>query len=204
MSNKQHGSSLIIMAKPPILGKVKTRLAQGIGDENALEVYKNLLRHTIEIARNSTLKPAVFATEESGYFNESGFEQYLQPEGDLGNKMDLACRQMLNSAEKVVIIGTDCPDISHQHIDRANKLLDSNDVVFGPCEDGGYYLLGLKKSHKELFENLPWSTESLLELTLDRCQEAGIKTALLEELSDVDTIHDLKKSSLWQMFQHVV
>ncbi|MFT4679015.1 MAG: rSAM/selenodomain-associated transferase 1 [Litorivivens sp.] len=204
MSDSQNGSSLIIMAKPPIAGKVKTRLARGIGDENALVVYRNLLQHTMDVAQTSALKPEVFATEKSTYFDETGFDQHLQSEGDLGDKMDLACRQMLKSAQKVVIIGTDCPDISHKHIDEANNLLDSHDVVFGPCEDGGYYLLGLKIAHKELFENLPWSTESLLKLTLKRCLDAGISTVLLEELSDVDTIDDLKKSSLWQMFQHVV
>ena len=204
MSNIKSDSSLIIMAKPPIMGKVKTRLAKGIGDENALVVYQNLLGHTLQIAKKSSVEPTIFATEESPFFGECGFDQYLQSDGDLGKRMELACRQMLSSVQKVIIIGTDCPDISHKHIDEANNLLDSHDVVFGPCEDGGYYLLGLKKPHKELFIDLPWSTDSLLALTMNRCEEAGIKTALLGELSDVDTIDDLKKSSLWQMFQHVV
>jgi uncharacterized protein len=202
--SRENSACLIVMAKPPLLAKVKTRLAKGIGDHAALEVYRILLEHTMEVASTGDLLVSVFVTENDGYFDNHGFPVSLQSAGDLGNKMDLASRQMLNQVRKVIIIGTDCPDLSHHHIEKANNLLDSHDIVFGPCEDGGYYLLGLKYPHKEVFEDLPWSTDSLLEITLDRCREEGISYGLLEKLADVDTLDDLKNSSLWQMVQHIL
>ncbi len=202
--NREENACLVVMAKPPLLGKVKTRLAKGIGDAAALEVYQTLLDHTMKVAHECEIEVAVFVTEHDDYFDDHGFPISLQAAGDLGNKMDLASRQMMKQVGKVIIIGTDCPDLSHHHIEKANILLDSHDIVFGPCEDGGYYLLGLKFPHEEVFENLPWSTDSLLEITLNRCREKGISYSLLEKLADVDTFDDLKISSLWQMVQHVV
>ncbi|MEQ8625234.1 MAG: TIGR04282 family arsenosugar biosynthesis glycosyltransferase [Vicingaceae bacterium] len=189
-------NKLIIFIKNPILGTVKTRLAVAIGDEMALKVYNRLL----EKSRNET--QAVLAERHLFYSKEikndnwssNYFKKHLQVEGDLGEKMRTAFETVIEPNSKTIIIGSDCFDLTSEIIDEAFEALDKNDLVIGPANDGGYYLLGMKKLTPELFESVAWSTDAVLSETLKRAKELELKVKCLQELIDIDNIDDLKKS----------
>ena len=110
--------------------------------------------------------------------------------GDLGLKMQHAIEEQLLINEKVCIIGTDCAELKQEHLESAFVALGQNDFVLGPANDGGYYLLGLKSSHPELYQNIDWSTEVVLSQTIDRIKSLKKSYFLLPELIDVDTEED--------------
>jgi rSAM/selenodomain-associated transferase 1 len=190
---------LLIFARLPELGQVKTRLAHTIGEPAALEIYRELLTRTRVAAEPfggqktvwltqpaSPLNPAAVATEWPGYVWQP------QPEGDLGGKMQTAFQQAFDSgARAVVIIGTDCPGLTSQHLHHAFELLISHDVVVGPAADGGYYLLGMTMLHEKLFQDKAWSTASVLADTLADAAYLSLRVAHLPTLHDVDTADDL-------------
>lgn len=186
--------AVIIFIKNAISGHVKTRLAADIGDDAALKVYKALLGHT----RHQVLKVPVdrflFYSQKinrSDDWDEKDFIKGVQSEGDLGERMKSAFEQVLTKHQKVVIIGSDCPGLSGQHIRNAMNALEDYDVVIGPSLDGGYYLLGLKVAHESLFRDIPWSTEHVLDETMERCQSLSLTVRQLEPLTDVDHGADL-------------
>jgi rSAM/selenodomain-associated transferase 1 len=193
---------IIVFAKNNILGTVKTRLAATIGDQMALEVYNELLR----ITENSTKE--IPNTEVHIYFSNSinleiwpKSKKFLQKGADLGERMQQAFTASFDQGyQKVIGIGSDLPDISKEIIVEAFKRLTQNDAVFGPSMDGGYYLLGMTQMIPEIFENKPWSTEELLNLTLNELQQKKTSTSLLQTLNDIDTISDFEKSTLYQKF----
>ena len=187
--------ALIIFVRKPESGKVKTRLAATIGDEKALAVYIQLLEHTNQISKS------VFADKFVFYFNEIEqndiwsseiFVKKLQREGDLGEKMGGAFSDLFDEGYgQVVIIGSDCPQLTTQIIEDAFDMLLQNDAVLGPADDGGYYLLGIKKLHAELFSEITWSTDKVLSQTIEVCDRAVLTYGLLPVLTDIDTEADL-------------
>lgn len=190
----QHNRHLIIFIKNPVLGKVKTRLAAGIGNEKALEVYQQLL----EITRNAALKSDctrnVFYSDEieNDAWEEDKFNKFVQEGDSLGDRMKNAFEQIFAlGADEAVIIGSDCPQLSSHIIEDAFTLLDTKDVCIGPAKDGGYYLLGMKKPLPFLFENKEWSTDSVFGDTVINLNENQLSFGLLPPLSDVDTVDDL-------------
>ncbi len=188
-------NALIIFIKNPVLGKVKTRLAATIGDVAALEVYKKLLTHTQKISlvinADKFLFYADFLQKEDEWPNDQFIKQ-LQKGNDLGERMYNAfVSTFLNKYKKAIIIGSDCIDLSAAVIEDAYLLLDDRDVVIGPAKDGGYYLLGMKKLHQCLFNNISWSTSQVLEQTLATCKSQHLNYTLLPTLSDIDTENDL-------------
>ena len=193
-------SVLIIFIKNPILGKVKTRLARSIGDEKALMIYRELLNKTMDIASKTECNREVWY---SGYINENDqvdprlFEKKLQEGSNLGERMSNSFSQAFeNGSDKAVIIGSDCPDVTDELIAKAFQILDKADLVIGPSLDGGYYLLGMKKYHPELFLGIEWSEISVYETTVRKAKSIGLKISVLPALNDIDTIEDLKKSSM--------
>ncbi len=190
----QHNRHLIIFIKNPVLGKVKTRLAAGIGNEKALEVYTQLL----EITRNAALKSDctrnVFYSDEieNDAWDEDKFNKFVQEGHSLGDRMKNAFVQVFAlGADEAIIIGSDCPELSSEIINEAFEMLDAKDAVIGPAKDGGYYLLGMKKLHPFLFEGKKWSTDSVFGDTVIDLKENGLSFGLLPQLSDVDTVDDL-------------
>jgi len=185
-------NALIIFTRKPELGKVKTRLAKGVGDEKALEIYIYLLQHSAKIASKVSASKQVWYTnsvEQNDLWDDSIFEKYTQIEGDLGDKMKTAFKHSFeNSFEKVVIIGTDLLNVATDDIESAYDQLDENDVVFGPAEDGGYYLLGMNQFIPELFENIEWSTENVLNQSIKQIPDQ--KFTLLDEKNDIDYKED--------------
>ena len=186
---------LIVFVKNPELGKVKTRLAATIGQQQALEIYRMLLQKTKESIENL---PFVKVIYYSGYVDESDlwdnrlFSKALQCGGDLGEKMFDAFKSGFKAGYKSVgIIGSDCPDVSKELLLNAFLKLKTNDLVIGPAKDGGYYFLGMNRLYKPLFFNKSWSTDRLLQETLQEARVLNLTTHILKTLSDIDEEKDL-------------
>lgn len=185
---------LIIFVKNPVLGTVKTRLAEGIGDEKALEVYNQLLAITRTVAGNVACIRHVFYSDriENDDWNEGLFTKHVQEGNSLGERMNNAFEKVFAlGAKQVIIIGCDCPKISSSIIEEAFETLNQKDTVIGPAKDGGYYLLGSKSLHRFLFEEKEWSTDSVFEDTVLDFIENRLTYGRTETLSDLDTIYDL-------------
>jgi len=191
---------LMIFIKNPVAGEVKTRLGASIGSTNALQVYKKLLSHTREIAVQVKCDREIWYSsmiDRRDSWNSDLFEKKLQQGRNLGVRMSGAFQQAFEAGyEKAVIIGSDCPELEPQHIEDAFDALRSEDAVIGPSEDGGYYLLGMKKYTPEIFSDIEWSTSSVFEETKRHFEQLGLTCKTLEVLNDIDTIEDLKKSDL--------
>lgn len=193
---------LIIFTKNPELGKCKTRLAKSIGDTAALEVYKKLLQHTAKVTQDLSADKVVFYNIEpidQDDFSSTHFSKKTQRGNDLGEKMKNAFQEgFQNNYEKVVIIGSDLYDLQTRDIDEAFLQLTHNDFVIGPAKDGGYYLLGMKKFTPEVFQEINWSTATVLKETLHILKNK--KVALLTQKNDIDTIDDIKNIEVFQQY----
>jgi len=199
--NNPEKNALIIFARYPVLGKVKTRLASSFGKEFALGFYKVCSRHLFaEIVRNQNdfFTPFLFCSEKDELkeiidWAGSGSEYCYQEGSDLGERMSNAFNKVFTlGAKKAVIIGTDVPDISKNLIASSFMLLDEKDFVIGPSTDGGYYLLGMKNLNYDLFSGINWSTETVLNQTINRITENNFSFAKLEQLHDIDDERLLK------------
>lgn len=186
--------TLLIFTRNPELGKVKTRLAAGVGDEAALEIYKFLLKHTVSITQDLRLDKQVFYSEKirsEDLWDTSKYIKKLQHGEDLGARMKQAFAQAFdNGYRKAIIIGSDMYDLSQEDLEVAFNALDTHDFVIGPAQDGGYYLLGMKFLKPEVFEAKNWGTETVLENTLNDLREESVK--LLPVRNDVDYYEDIK------------
>lgn len=189
--------ALIIFTRNPELGKCKTRLAHTIGNENALEVYEFLLKHTASISKDIKADRYVFYSDHikrEDLWNADFFRKKLQKGENLGERMQNAFSELLEMGyEKVIIIGSDLLDLDTELVNEAYAELDFNDLVIGPAKDGGYYLLGMKNLYHTVFENKEWGTSSVLKSTLDDLQNSTVH--LLKELNDIDTFEDMQHYS---------
>ena len=186
---------VLIFQKNEVLGKVKTRLAAGVGEEQALNIYIQLLAKTYLVLRDISVSITT-------YFSEFIPEKPTYPAGnrmvqvgqDLGERMKNAFAENFElGIEKVVLIGTDCPSLEGKHIIQAFEALDQSDLVLGPAKDGGYYLIGMKRRADFLFEGITWSSELVLSQTLALAAEQGLQTSLLPVLEDIDTLEDWER-----------
>ena len=186
---------LLIFTRNPELGKVKTRLAKTIGNEKALEIYILLLKKTKEVTKNLNCDKAVYYSvkiRENDIWDENTYQKHQQNGEDLGVRMQNAFLKGFNDGyEKIIIVGSDLFDITPNHINNAFEKLNTNDVVLGPAEDGGYYLLGMTENHSAIFKNKEWGTSSVRKDTLNDLKNN--KVFLLNELNDIDLYDDLKK-----------
>ena len=189
--------AIIIFAKNLIYGQVKTRLATTIGNDMALSVYQHLLHHTASVVNYLPIDKIVFYStilEEEDLWNKEVYKKQLQTGNDLGERMRNAFDYAFEQGNKeVAIIGTDCLEITSAIIMNAFAYLKNNDVVIGPASDGGYYLLAMKQAHHPLFQNIEWSTDEVLKMTLAICTQLNLTVHLLPQLSDVDNEHDLSE-----------
>jgi rSAM/selenodomain-associated transferase 1 len=189
------GKALIIFIKNLVAGKVKTRLAETVGDTTAVEVYKKLLDHTQKIAQliaaDKFLFYADFFQREDEWPNDQ-FIKHLQKGNDLGERMHHTLEQtFLNKYKKILIIGSDCFELTAAIIEDAYLLLEDKDVVIGPAKDGGYYLLGMKNPQPCLFKNGSLSTSQVLQQTISICTKEHLNYCLLPTLTDMDDKNDL-------------
>jgi len=193
-------NAVIVFAKYPDEGKVKTRLAKTTGKKFATEFYKLCAQHTFQELKKlpeETIRLYIFFDSDNNRgkiksWVNSGFLFHPQSGKNLGEKMFTAFSEIFeNGFEKAVIIGTDLPDISSEIIIEAFSAMKKKDAVIGPSTDGGYYLLGLKSIRKEFFTNIDWSTDSVYEQTMDKLINANMEIHTLKELIDIDTENDL-------------
>ena len=190
---------LVIFVKNPEEGKVKTRLAADIGNKRALDVYQKLLAYTRGVVKKLNVTKQVWYSSSIDFSDNWGEDQFikkLQIGDNLGERMQEAFRQGFREGfGRILIIGSDCPALSDQHLLSAYEELECNDVVLGPSQDGGYYLLGMNHYIPELFINKSWSQDSLYRETIKTLDQLDKSWGELEELNDIDTLDDLNKSS---------
>jgi rSAM/selenodomain-associated transferase 1 len=198
--------ALIIFAKRPVAGKVKTRLTPLLLPEEAAELYSCMLGDTLaKAARLDDLDKFLFYEEDAlaaAYFSRiAGGMTCLPQQGrDLGERMAAALSRLFAEGYGVVaVIGTDSPDLPQEFVRDAFRLLSSGeaDAVFGPSEDGGYYLLAMKRLHDGLFRGIPWSSGVVLQKSLGLATAAGVRVALLPVWHDVDSATDLHRPELF-------
>jgi len=191
------GQTIILFAKAPRLGFVKTRLARDIGEERALHIYHALGFRAAEVARRTQRQVIIYFTPDDAeaeirdWLGDGGLEFRPQGDGDLGKRMARAFEACLPDCAAVCIVGTDIPGITPSTLGDAFDALTARDVVLGPTEDGGYYLVGLSEPRPELFDDVPWSTEAVFDVTIQRAKAEGLSVAVIDPLADVDTVGDV-------------
>lgn len=194
--------ALLIFTRNPELGKVKTRLAKTVGDESALNIYKFLLNHTVEITKDLNVDKYVFYSDEihrDDIWDSNFFRKKLQSGADLGERMKNSFSEIFGMGyEKAVIIGSDMFDLDKIDLNTAFEALQTNQYVIGPATDGGYYLLGMKEINSKIFQNKTWGTNSVLESTLEDLKKE--RYILLEERNDIDYYEDLKNIEAFKQF----
>jgi len=175
---------------------VKSRLAESIGEYPAFLIYKELLDKAHELAISTPFAKAVYYSnfiDDKDIWENDLFEKFLQRDDGVGNRMKNAfADSFLDGFEKVVLTGSDIIGLTPEVIEQAFADLDKSDVVLGPAKDGGYYLVGMKKLHTALFQDIDWSTEKVLSQTLKKVQSLTLSHNLLPELSDLDRFDDFQ------------
>ena len=191
---------ILLFLKAPRAGFVKTRLAKQIGNEQALTAYKSLVERQLSVlprAKTTEIHytPNDSKAELSSWLN-GNVSYFPQVESDLGTRLRTAVADTFKrGANSVICIGGDCPKLKSLHIDQASNLLrQGDDLVVGPSEDGGYYLIGMKQPNPGIFEEIPWSCEVTLKATLAKAENLGLQTSLLETLYDVDQASELNRA----------
>ena len=191
-------AQLVVMAKRPGLGRVKTRLAAGIGAVEATRFYRQTTDHVMRRLGNDPRWATCLAVSpdvavHDRLFAGHGVPVVGQGGGDLADRMGRLMRDL--PLGPVVIVGSDIPDIEADHIAGAFRALGSHDAVFGPADDGGYWLVGLKRFPRvvDIFDDVRWSSEYALADTLRNVARAGLSVTMLETLSDIDTAEDLSR-----------
>jgi rSAM/selenodomain-associated transferase 1 len=190
--------TLLVFAKEPRAGRVKTRLAAEIGAGEAARIYREMGRRIVDQLRDGPYRTIVFfdppgaGPEVMEWLGPEGLEFLPQAPGDLGSRLEAAFREGFRRGKLVAVVGTDAPDVDSEVVKNAFRKLSETDLVLGPATDGGYYLLGLKSEAGELFQDIPWSTPAVLTTTVERAEAMGLSIATLPALSDVDTAEDLK------------
>jgi uncharacterized protein len=193
-------SVLAVFAKTPIPGRVKTRLVPSLSPEQGAELYRCMLLDTLARVRALAVDLVVFHDGDEEYFRELLPDVPLvrQHQGGLGERLEQAFEALSSLGyESRVVIGTDAPDLPLDFIEEAFRLLaGGSDAVFGPAEDGGYYLVGLRGACCGLFRDIPWSGPQVLSVSRERAREAGLAAALLPSWYDVDSFEDLLRPGL--------
>lgn len=202
---QQLKKALIIFAKRPAPGRVKTRLSPPLSPEEAAELYRCMLLDVLaKVATLSGVDKHIFYEPEepaAAFFAQiaPGMSRAPQQGEDLGERMANAFGELLAMGYgQVAIIGTDLPDLPMEYVNEAFRRLAAGeiDALFGPSEDGGYYLVAMRELHGELFRDVPWSSGEVLAKSLERAEQAGVRVSLLPVWHDVDTADDLHRPEL--------
>ena len=183
---------LVLFTRYPVPGKAKTRLIPALGEAGAAAIHRKLAERTAAVMRDSGLPLEIRFTgadrqEFEEWFGE-GPSYAAQADGDLGDRLRAAI-----DPPPVIFVGADCPDLAVDHLQEAAKALAENDVVIGPAEDGGYWLIGIAKRYDWLFTDMDWGTDAVLPETLKRLADRDIEAVLLETLADCDRPEDLPR-----------
>lgn len=196
MNKKQ--TCIIIFAKFPAQGMAKTRLQPALGIDGAAKMARQLLLHSIEqaLASGFNVEMCVSPAPTDPCWQTLDLPNSLhwsaQAQGDLGLRMLTASQDALTDFDKVLLIGTDCPDLTAKQIQHASQLLEQHDTVMIPAFDGGYVLLGLKQANAHLFSDMTWSASDVAAVTQQRIKDLGWSLVLLKPLADIDEPDDLQ------------
>ena len=188
-------TALCIFVKPPIAGRVKTRLIPSLTPTEAAELAAAFFADTLALARSCEWAQVVVACDGDPAplgLNLSDVV-WSQGTGDLGERMERVLRRALNQLPTAIAIGTDSPGLPRGFLDAAHLQLETNDAVVGPCDDGGYYLLGLRRCPKGLLQGLSWSVPTTLEETVAQLRATGLAVSKTEPWFDVDIPADLAR-----------
>lgn len=198
MSAEVRAEAIAVYGRAATPGRAKTRLARDLGPERAAAVYAELLRTALRAARavdaarylylppGDALAPARWPLQ--------GFTVAPQCDGDLGARMESTFAELFDAGhERVVLVGSDLPDLSPSHLEDALRRLRSVETVFGPATDGGYWLVGQRSPGRDLFAGIPWSTATVWDRTRARLDAHGWAYAALPELDDVDDVAALRR-----------
>ena len=194
-------TGLILFIRYPQPGKVKSRLAATLGTRKAAHVYRlccEIIFSELEGLPESVEKYLFYSDPEDReqVINWVGNKFLTAPQvgGDIGRRMaDAFSKVFQQGAAKSILIGADLPDLSAAVVEEAIAALDESDIVLGPSHDGGYYLLGMKRIHEDLFKDIPWGTEQVLERTREKVRNLALSCSLLPVLRDIDTGEDLRQ-----------
>ena len=191
---------IVIFAKAPVPGKVKTRLVPALGEEGAALLAQRMLADTVDRALAAALAnvelcaaPRPADPQWAGHL-PAGVGLTDQGEGDLGQRLAAAAKRVLDGGERVLLIGTDCPELDSARLNDAAAALDRHDAVIIPATDGGYVLLGLARTDPSLFGDIAWSTGTVAETTIARIRTLGWSLCVGEPLSDIDEPADLERA----------
>jgi rSAM/selenodomain-associated transferase 1 len=193
-----------VFCKHPRPGQVKTRLAEHIGSQGAVSLSAAFLDDLTFEFRGVGEKRILgyWPADSANYFEpftRIGYDLWPQPEGDLGARLIAFFSKTLQGGnDRAVIIGSDSPTIPMEYVNQAFDRLEEFDCVIGPATDGGYYLIGLRKSVPELFQNIAWSGSSVLSQTVQRIVTEGLSLALLPPWYDIEDVDDL-----WMLAGHI-
>lgn len=196
--------TVAVFAKAPRVGRVKTRLAAEVGDDEAVRIYRVLGRDTVDALRSGPYRVVVYydppesatVPEMIAWLGREGVEYRPQAGGDLGARMAQAFRECFAESDEVCVVGTDIPEIGTDTLAEAFGALANHDAAVGPATDGGYYLLALRQPRPDLFDQIPWSTSAVGALTRDRLAATGSTVHLLEPKTDVDVRADVPAALL--------
>ncbi len=192
---------ILIFARAPVPGRVKTRLIPALGEAGACALYVRCLQDTVARVCGAGLAPVTLCcTPDADHpqFRElavrHGLNLAVQRGADLGARMQHAATEALRHADAVVLIGSDIPPLRPLHLaDALERLYRGDDLVMAPAEDGGYVLLGLRRPQPALFTAMPWGSDRVAALTRERCHAAGLRLGELETLWDLDRPEDLRR-----------
>jgi rSAM/selenodomain-associated transferase 1 len=188
--------TILVFAKYPEPGRVKTRLAATAGPERAALFYRRWIGEVFAILQ--PLRGGVrlvccydgASRESFGDWEDLADDWWPQSQGDLGKRLAAGFQLGLAGGGSVIAVGTDCLELDAALVRQGFELLRGHDVVFGPTPDGGYYLVGMSADRRELFESVRWSCSETLKDHLARCQERGWSCGLLPARHDIDTWED--------------
>ncbi|MDA1107270.1 MAG: TIGR04282 family arsenosugar biosynthesis glycosyltransferase [Proteobacteria bacterium] len=203
---------IMVFAKAPIAGGVKTRLLPVLSATAATELHARLVRHTLATASNAGLCPVQLwcapATEHPFFkqcAEDFGVTLHAQHGRDLGDRMMHAFDTALRHGKQAIIIGSDCPLLTALDLEAALTALSGGfDAVLGPAQDGGYVLLGLTHVSPVLFENIPWGTSRVLALTRERLQQLQWRAHELPVHWDVDRPEDLEHPFMQKLLRELI
>ena len=215
MSDSRSDDAIIVFAKLPIEGKVKTRLARDLGIDFATSFYKVCAEHTFdEILKleKSEISPFLFCSEESEIdgvrnWSENKFRYFAQQGYNLGERMLNAFNTIFDAGfRNIILVGTDTPEINAELMNEALDHLKNYKCVIGPSDDGGYYLIGLNSSLDNLFDGIEWSTDTVFSNTIAKLEEGNHSYFVMEKMIDIDKKEDLQKwkSNYKSAFPHPV
>lgn len=192
---------ILIFAKAPVLGQVKTRLIPALGEQGALDLYLQCLQQVVAQRCGANIAPVIlYCTPDIQHpVFQQLTQQYAlilqqQQGNDLGERMSLAVRQSLSEAKRVILTGVDAPSLTNADIQQGIQCLQqAEDVVMNPAEDGGYVMLGMRQHHADLFTDMPWGTEQVADMTRQRCEVLRLNLLELATRWDIDRPEDVAR-----------